>query len=228
MLSSHDVERAERWNSTAVHYDDEVCVHRLIEAQSERTPDAVALVFGAESLTYRQLNRAANRLARQLIEQGIGPDVLVGVAALRSVEMVVALLAVLKAGGAYVPIDPEYPQERQIYMIEDSGIELLLVQPEFEGQLSESVKTLVLQAPSNDSEAADDRNPQIDVDGENLAYVIYTSGSTGKPKGAGNRHSALSNRLQWMQQAYGLSARDTVLQKHRSVSTCRCGNSSGR
>ncbi|MCD5970203.1 non-ribosomal peptide synthetase [Pseudomonas quasicaspiana] len=213
MLSSHDVERAERWNSTDVHYDDEVCVHRLIEAQSERTPDAVALVFGAESLTYRQLNRAANRLARQLIEQGVGPDVLVGVAALRSVEMVVALLGVLKAGGAYVPIDPEYPQERQIYMIEDSGIELLLVQPEFEGLLPESVNTLVLQPPLNSGEAGDDCNPQIGLDGEHLGYVIYTSGSTGKPKGAGNRHSALTNRLQWMQQAYGLSARDTVLQK---------------
>ena len=213
MLSALDVERAEGWNSTDVRYADEVCVQRLIEAQVERTPDAKALVFGAESLTYRQLNRTANRLARQLIEQGVGPDVLVGVAALRSVEMVVALLAVLKAGGAYVPIDPEYPQERQTYMIEDSGIELLLVQPEFEGQLPESVKTLVLQTPLDDGEAGDDRNPQIDLDGENLAYVIYTSGSTGKPKGAGNRHSALTNRLQWMQQAYGLSARDTVLQK---------------
>ncbi|MCI8212139.1 hypothetical protein AUC61_21640 [Pseudomonas sp. S25] len=213
MLASQDVERAVRWNATDVRYADEVCVQRLIEAQVERTPDAVALVFGTESLTYRQLNRVANRLARQLNEQGVGPDVLVGVAALRSIEMVVALLAVLKAGGAYVPIDPEYPQERQTYMIEDSGIELLLVQPEFAGQLPDSVKTLVLQAPLNTDEAADDSNPEIDLDGENLAYVIYTSGSTGKPKGAGNRHSALTNRLQWMQKAYGLSVRDTVLQK---------------
>ncbi|WP_034079509.1 amino acid adenylation domain-containing protein, partial [Pseudomonas aeruginosa] len=154
-----------------------------------------------------------NRLAHALIERGIGADRLVGVAMERSIEMVVALMAILKAGGAYVPVDPEYPEERQAYMLEDSGVQLLLSQSHLKLPLAQGVQRIDLDQADAWLENHAENNPGIELNGENLAYVIYTSGSTGKPKGAGNRHSALSNRLCWMQQAYGLGVGDTVLQK---------------
>ncbi|QAX84357.1 non-ribosomal peptide synthetase [Pseudomonas sp. DTU12.3] len=202
------------WNDTVVDYPLTTSVQQLIEAQVAKTPDAPALAFGDTRLSYAQLNARANRLAHRLIESGVGPESLVGIAVERSIEMVVGLLAVLKAGGAYVPLDPEYPPERLRYMLEDSGVKLLLTQAALLDSLplSEQVQTLALDSLGDlqDYPATD---PQVAVDAENLAYVIYTSGSTGKPKGAGNRHAALTNRLCWMQQAYQLGAGDTVLQK---------------
>ncbi|MCO8171818.1 amino acid adenylation domain-containing protein, partial [Pseudomonas sp. 21LCFQ02] len=202
------------WNRTEVSYPTESCIHELIEQQVVKTPDATALVFAEQSLSYAELNRRANRLAHRLRGLGVGPDVLVGIAVERSIEMVVGLLAILKAGGAYVPLDPEYPQERLTYMIEDSGVQLLLTQGHLRLPVAVGVQTLDLDLdldlePGTEAE----HNPQVAVAPENLAYVIYTSGSTGRPKGAGNRHSALVNRLCWMQQAYGLEATDSVLQK---------------
>ncbi|HFH3158380.1 non-ribosomal peptide synthase/polyketide synthase [Pseudomonas aeruginosa] len=203
----------EGWNATAAEYPLQRGVHRLFEEQVERTPTAPALAFGEERLDYAELNRRANRLAHALIERGVGADRLVGVAMERSIEMVVALMAILKAGGAYVPVDPEYPEERQAYMLEDSGVELLLSQSHLKLPLAQGVQRIDLDRGAPWFENYSEANPDIHLDGENLAYVIYTSGSTGKPKGAGNRHSALSNRLCWMQQAYGLGVGDTVLQK---------------
>ncbi len=190
----------EGWNATAAEYPLQRGVHRLFEEQVERTPTAPALAFGEERLDYAELNRRANRLAHALIERG-------------SIEMVVALMAILKAGGAYVPVDPEYPEERQAYMLEDSGVQLLLSQSHLKLPLAQGVQRIDLDQADAWLENHAENNPGIELNGENLAYVIYTSGSTGKPKGAGNRHSALSNRLCWMQQAYGLGVGDTVLQK---------------
>ncbi len=203
----------EGWNATAAEYPLQRGVHRLFEEQVERTPTAPALAFGEERLDYAELNRRANRLAHALTERGVGADRLVGVAMERSIEMVVALMAILKAGGAYVPVDPEYPEERQAYMLEDSGVELLLSQSHLKLPLAQGVQRIDLDQADAWLENHAENNPGIELNGENLAYVIYTSGSTGKPKGAGNRHSALSNRLCWMQQAYGLGVGDTVLQK---------------
>ncbi|MFK1529500.1 non-ribosomal peptide synthase/polyketide synthase [Pseudomonas aeruginosa] len=203
----------EGWNATAAEYPLQRGVHRLFEEQVERTPTAPALAFGEERLDYAELNRRANRLAHALIERGVGADRLVGVAMERSIEMVVALMAILKAGGAYVPVDPEYPEERQAYMLEDSGVQLLLSQSHLKLPLAQGVQRIDLDQADAWLENHAGNNPAIELNGENLAYVIYTSGSTGKPKGAGNRHSALSNRLCWMQQAYGLGVGDTVLQK---------------
>nr|WP_043274198.1 non-ribosomal peptide synthetase [Pseudomonas sp. CHM02] len=202
----------DQWNATTRDYPRQP-VHHLIEAQVAQTPDAPALVFGAQRLSYAELNRRANQLAHRLIHAGVGPDVLVGLVVERSIEMVVGLLAVLKAGGAYVPMDPDYPRERLAYMLEDSGVKLLLTQSHLLEQLpiAQGVECLVLGEST--FERYPDTNPGIVLDGENLAYVIYTSGSTGQPKGAGNRHSALVNRLCWMQEAYALTASDTVLQK---------------
>ena len=202
------------WNNTGAVYPVHVCLHPLIEAQVLRTPQATALVFGNQSLTYAQLNARANQLARRLREQGVGPDVLVGIALERSVEMVVGLLAILKAGGAYVPLDPEYPQERLSYMIEDSGIGLLLTQQALLTHLPVAgIQVIALDQAVETLQDDDDSNLNLAQDARHLAYVIYTSGSTGRPKGAGNTHAALVNRLCWMQQAYGLNEHDTVLQK---------------
>ncbi|SDU36152.1 non-ribosomal peptide synthase domain TIGR01720/amino acid adenylation domain-containing protein [Pseudomonas synxantha] len=214
MLDSGEQQQiVDEWNNTDIQYPLDHSVQQLIEAQVAATPEAPALVFGEQQLSYDQLNRRANQLAHKLIELGVGPDALVGIAAERSLEMVIALLAVLKAGGAYVPLDPEYPQDRLSYMIEDSGIGLLLTQQHLLSQLPIPEALPALALDQLDVSAYADVNPEIAVDGENLAYVIYTSGSTGQPKGAGNRHSALTNRLCWMQQAYALTDADTVLQK---------------
>ncbi|WP_431479914.1 non-ribosomal peptide synthase/polyketide synthase [Pseudomonas simiae] len=202
------------WNQTAEAYPTERGIHHLIEDQVQATPDAPALVFGTTTLTYAQLDARANQLAHALREKGVAPDVLVGICIERSIEMVVGLLAILKAGGAYVPLDPEYPQERLAYMIEDSGIQLLLSQHSLLPVLPvESIQVIALDQPASWLDGYSAESANVPLHALNLAYVIYTSGSTGKPKGAGNSHRALVNRLCWMQQAYGLDARDAVLQK---------------
>ncbi|MCG6573326.1 amino acid adenylation domain-containing protein [Pseudomonas sp. AF32] len=202
------------WNATAQRYPTDRCMHQLIEAQVARTPDSVAVSFGDHSLTYAQLDARANQLAHLLRERGVRADSLVGICVERSVEMVVGLLAIHKAGGAYVPLDPEYPRERLAYMIEDSGIALLLTQGSLLTELpTEGVAVILLDQPAGWLDGYSEGRPEVAVDPLSLAYVIYTSGSTGRPKGAGNSHAALVNRLCWMQQAYGLDGSDAVLQK---------------
>ena len=216
MLSASEVQATlYQLNATAHPYPGPECVHLHIEAQAATTPQACALVFAGQRLSYAELNQRANRLARCLREQGVGPEVRVGVACERSLELVIGLLAILKAGGAYVPLDPEYPAERLAYLFEDSGISLLLTQAHVQADLPlpEGLPVLCLQASADWlAEYANEDVPNL-ANAQNLAYVIYTSGSTGRPKGAGNSHGALYNRLAWMQQAYGLSATDRVLQK---------------
>ncbi|TFY93785.1 amino acid adenylation domain-containing protein [Pseudomonas nabeulensis] len=203
------------WNRTDAIYPGERYVHQRFEHQVRQQPHAPALLFADQTLSYEQLNRRANRLAHKLRELGVGPEVLVGVALERSLEMVVGLLAILKAGGAYVPLDPDYPTDRLAYMLEDSGVKLLLTQSHLLAQLpiAESMHSLCLDQDGGWLESYSDSNPSPALSSNNLAYVIYTSGSTGRPKGAGNTHEALLNRLDWMQKAYGLQADDTVLQK---------------
>ncbi|MGO3988222.1 amino acid adenylation domain-containing protein [Pseudomonas sp. SAS7] len=203
----------EEWNQTLVSFPADSGIHTLIEAQVSATPDAPALVFGEQTLSYVELNRRANQLAHKLRELGVGPDALVGIAMERSLEMVIGLLGIVKAGGAYVPLDPEYPQDRLAYMFEDSGIALLLTQSHLRDNLPIPAGLRSLDLDIEDLSGYSDANPAVDVAPLNLAYVIYTSGSTGRPKGAGNSHQALVNRLWWMQKAYGLDASDSVLQK---------------
>ncbi len=141
--------------------------------------------------------------------------------------MVVALMAILKAGGAYVPVDPEYPEERQAYMLEDSGVQLLLSQSHLKLPLAQGVQRIDLDQADAWLENHAENNPAIELNGENLAYVIYTSGSTGKPKGAGNRHSALSNRLCWMQQAYTSTAPRAVSKRTTRGGGLEAGGEAG-
>ncbi len=204
----------QRFNDTAATFPADVQLQELIERQVAATPDALALQFGEQRLSYAQLNARANQLAHWLRGQGVGPDVLVGVAAERSVELVVALLGIVKAGGAYVPMDPDYPQDRLQHMLGDSGVNLLLTQQYLLERLPQTAaKTLCLDSQWSEIATASEQNPVIQGSPQSLAYLIYTSGSTGKPKGAGNSHRALVNRLHWMQKAYALDASDRVLQK---------------
>jgi amino acid adenylation domain-containing protein len=214
MISAAERSEIFKWNKTGTRFSELDCLHRMIEAQVERTPDAVAAVFDQQTVTYRDLNSRANQLARYLQAQGVGPEALVGVCMHRSIEMIVSLLGVLKAGAAYVPIDPDYPADRQAFMIGDSELEVLLTNEAQMEQLGGFAgKALVVdrQWPRISVESGD--NLRTLVETQNLAYMIYTSGSTGKPKGAMNTHGAIANRLLWMQQEYGLTETDRVLQK---------------
>ncbi|WP_042339971.1 non-ribosomal peptide synthetase, partial [Paraburkholderia ferrariae] len=192
-------------------------VHVRIAAQAQATPDAIAVTCGTQVVTYCELEERANRIAQRLTKLGVGPEVRVGIAVERSVEMVIGLLAILKAGGAYVPLDPDYPRERLAYMLQDSGVALLLTQSRVRERLPlpEGVTVLELDTVNVSDEPA--VAPRLSVEGENLAYVIYTSGSTGRPKGVMVRHNALRNFLYGMQARPGLS-RDDVLVSVTSLS----------
>ncbi|KFL51883.1 amino acid adenylation protein [Burkholderia pyrrocinia] len=204
------------WNRTETDFgaDAEQPLHRLFEQQVERTPDAVAAVCDDASLTYAELNLRANRVAHRLIELGVVPDALVGVAMERSLDMIVALLAILKAGGAYVPVDPDYPAERVRFMIDNAQLRWLLTQQHLLAALPDTdARVIVVDRDTLELDAAPASNPAPALSGDNLAYMIYTSGSTGRPKGALNTHRAITNRILWMQHAYTLGADESVLQK---------------
>nr|WP_280922048.1 non-ribosomal peptide synthetase [Paenibacillus sp. PvR133] len=193
-------------------------IHELFEEQAERTPEQVAVVYEDSRLTYRELNERANRLARSLRAPGVQADQPIAIMAERSLEMIVGIYAILKAGGAYVPIDPQFPQERIRYMLEDSGARLLLIQSHLRESASfagtEPLGGLSL-VDLNDPSAYDEDGSNLEPASgpEHLAYVIYTSGSTGKPKGVMVEHRPVINRLLWMQNAYPIDSRDTILQK---------------
>ena len=214
MLPEDELRLLDGFNATTVEYPSERCLHEFIEEQAARTPDSIALIFEDTALTYYELNARANQLAHHLRVLGVVPDSLVALCAERSVEMVVALLGILKAGGAYVPLDPSYPKERLTVMLRDAAPRTILTLERLVGVLpAADIPVIRLDSdwPTLSSEPIS--NPAPLARGENLAYVIYTSGSTGNPKGAANLHSAIVNRLLWMQAEYKLDSTDRILQK---------------
>jgi amino acid adenylation domain-containing protein len=238
LLGPSERRQLAEWNDTAAAYPREPCLHELLAAQAARSPQRPAVVYEGRSLTYGELFAAAGRLARRLRELGVGPDRPVGVCAERSLEMVVALLAVLEAGGAYLPLDPDYPRERLAHMLEESRSAVVLCQQRLTSRLPAlpggarrmELDGVVAGAEQGDPGGAGSgdaggaglarrggvslaRPGGAKVRPDNLAYVIYTSGSTGRPKGVMNTHRAIVNRLLWMQEAYGLGLDDRVLQK---------------
>ena len=185
----------------------------LPELLNQQTSDNTALVWQDGSLTFAQLHAQANRLAHYLRDKGVGPDVCVAIAAERSPQLLIGLLAIIKAGGAYVPLDPDYPAERLAYMLKDSAVQLLLTQTAVLEKLPSADGVCVIAMDSLHLESWPTQAPGLHLHGDNLAYVIYTSGSTGQPKGVGNTHGALAERLQWMQATYQLNDTDVLMQK---------------
>ncbi len=201
------------WNQTRTDFGGETCAHTLFETQAHHAPDAVALVCGQKRLTYRELNQRANQLAHHLQSLGVGPEALIGLYLERSIEFVVAALAVLKAGGAYAPIDPTYPQERVAFMLADTQTPVLLTQSSLAHELPPHNSHVVCLVTDWDTIAKhDDLNPSNEVRPHNLAYVIYTSGSTGQPKGVQITHKGLSNLIHWHQRTFEISSQDWATQ----------------
>ncbi len=195
------------WNNTARDYPQDLCLHEMFEAQVECTPNQIAAVYGDQELTYRELNARANKLARYLRKLGVGPESRAGVLMERSLEILVALLAVLKAGGAYVPLDPEYPQERLGFMLADSGARVLLTQQRLVNLVPEhQARSIYLDTEWQAIDAESLENLASDVTARTLAYVIYTSGSTGWPKGTAIEHRSAAILSQWARETFGPQA----------------------
>jgi amino acid adenylation domain-containing protein len=204
-------ESAARWNDTAREYPRDACVHELFEIQAQERPGAIALVFENQKLTYMELNRRANQLARYLRQRGVGPEVLVGLCVERSIDMVVGLLGILKAGGAYVPLDPAYPKERIAYIMEDASAPVLITQHNLATRFPEQQAEVVfIDEQWSAIKQEDTANLGRTADSDNLAYVIYTSGSTGHPKGVQLEHRNVVNFLCSMQEEPGIELSDVL------------------
>jgi amino acid adenylation domain-containing protein len=193
LLTKEELRQAREWSKSESEYERDACVHDLVEAQAARRPDATALVFAERQLTYAELNERANQLAHYLRRCGVGLEEKVGVLLEPAVEFIVALLAILKAGGSYVPLDSAYPKSRLEFMLEDSGVKLLLTAP---GQTDagDSKEVVYLDETWKQFETESRENLHANATAEDLAYVMYTSGSTGQPKGVAVTHRAI-NRL---------------------------------
>ena len=212
LLTEFERQQLAGWNNTETDYPKDACIHQLFEQQVELTPDAIALVLEEQQLTYKELNQRANQLAHHLCNLGVGAEVLVGICVERSLEMVVGLLGILKAGGAYVPVDPAYPPERLVFMLEDAEVSVLLTQARLVESLPKHQGRIVcLDTDWEIIERQSEANLISEVKLDNLAYVIYTSGSTGKPKGVQVLHSAVVNFLTSMRRCPGLTDQDTLL-----------------
>ncbi|HEY0607122.1 MAG TPA: non-ribosomal peptide synthetase, partial [Herpetosiphonaceae bacterium] len=203
------------WNETPRPLTETACIHHLFEAQVERTPDAIALVFEDAQLTYAELNQRANQLAHHLRTLGVQPEERIGLCVERSVEQIVGVLGVLKAGAAYLPLDPHYPIDRLQFMVADAHVRLLLtrqmtpadaVTAWFAGSVVD------LLADADQIRRQPTINPTSDLGPQQLAYVIYTSGSLGQPKGVLIEHRSLVNYTEAAREAYGITSSDRVLQ----------------
>lgn len=208
LLSDTERHQLSQWGENPQHYPNPEPVHRLFEHQAHQQPKAIALILGDERLSYAELNRRANRLAHRLRTLGVAPESRVGIFLERSIDMIVGLLGILKAGGAYVPLDPDYPDERLAYMVEDSGLELLLTQSSLKERIATELPIWALDELRLEAES--EHNPAFELHGDNLAYVIYTSGSTGQPKGVLVSHGPFSMHCQETAVLYemGSSARE--------------------
>ncbi|MBN3889965.1 MAG: amino acid adenylation domain-containing protein [Nostoc sp. JL31] len=206
------------WNDTQVNYPQDQCIHQLFEAQVERTPDSIAVVFADQQLSYHELNARANQLAHYLQALGVKPEVLVGICVERSLEMIIGLLAILKAGGAYIPLDPSYPQERIAFILEDTQAPVLLTQESLlEAIPQHKAKVVCLDADWQTIAQQTQENLLSVVTTDNLAYVIYTSGSTGRPKGVMIQHASTVAMLDWAKKTFAIEAMQGVL---ASTSIC--------
>ncbi|AVZ29693.1 non-ribosomal peptide synthetase [Nodularia spumigena] len=211
LLTAKEEELLINWNATSREYPTHECIHELFAAQVERTPDEIALIFGEECFTYRELNIKANQLAHYLQGLGVKPEIPVGICLERSPEMVIGMLAILKAGGFYVPLDPAYPDERLQYILDDAKVGILLVHAETQRRTEEFGRVVCLDADWENIGEYPITNPVTDVTPGNLAYLIYTSGSTGKPKGVMIEHRSPVCLLYWAREVFSDDAISGVL-----------------
>ena len=194
------------WNNTYIKYPLEQGIHQLFENQVEKTPDNIAVKFKSEKLTYKELNNKANQIAHYLRNQGVKPDMLVGICVERNPLMLIGLLGILKAGGAYVPIDAKLPSNRINFMLGDSQVSILITQEKILSQLpNHSAETICLDSEWEKISKSSINNLPSQTNADNLAYVIYTSGSTGNPKGTLLTHRGLTNYISWATQAYNVA-----------------------
>ena len=200
------------WNASKLEVPSDQCIHQLFAQLADETPDAVALVYENQQLTYRHLNERANQLGQYLQSLGVKPEVMVGICVERSIEMIVGFLGILKAGGAYIPLDPRLPQQRLAYIIEDTQTDILLTQASLVAKLPECRKTICLDSQWGLISQHTKENPNSSVQPNNLAYIIYTSGSTGKPKGVMIEHRSLMDFATVAATEYGITRCDRVLQ----------------
>ena len=199
------------WNQTKRDYPQDRCVQELFEKQVERSPDSVALLVETTTLTYRELNTRANRIAHCLRNMGVRLGTLVGLGLERSADMVAGLLGILKAGAAYVPLDPCYPTERLAFLIKDSGIKVVLTQPSLEALFTKSAAPRVVTFNDISDVVATDSNPPLLNQPSDLSYVIYTSGSTGSPKGVAIEHRNVVSFLHWVKDTFSAEELSGVL-----------------
>ncbi|MEH2239779.1 amino acid adenylation domain-containing protein [Nostoc sp.] len=201
------------WNDTKIDYPKHLSIHQLFEAQVEKTPDNIAVVFKEQQLTYQDLNYQANKIAHYLQSLGVKPEMLVGICVERSLEMIAGMLGILKAGGAYVPLDPTYPKERLSFMLSDSQVQVVLTQEKFFEELTVSgAKLVCLDTNWESLNRQSNQNSSSRVAPDNLAYVIYTSGSTGTPKGVLIQHQGLCNLIQAQIKLFEIHHKSRVLQ----------------
>lgn len=209
VLTPEERQQLQVWNDTAQQFSSGLLVHQVFEQQAARRPNAPALIYEDQSLTFDQINSRANQLARHLLARGLEPEARVGVMLPREPNALVAVLAVFKAGGCYVPLDPKYPAERLAFMLEDAGVSLLITEESLRAQLPEHaprIITLVDDQLANEST----ENVGSEVHPEQLAYIIYTSGSTGRPKGVAVEHRQLSHTMQSAQEVFQLTEADCL------------------
>ena len=201
------------WNDTEADFPKNSCIHTLFETQVEQTPDAVAVAFNGNQMTYRELNQRANQLAHYLQKLSVGPETFVVICMERSLEMLVGILGTLKAGAAYAPMDPANPTKRLAFMLKDTGAPVLITQKHLQRNFPDHNGHIVcLDSDWKNMVEENDENPRCNVAAENLAYVIYTSGSTGLPKGVLISHRALVNRCVTAAEYYALEPHDRILQ----------------
>ncbi|PNQ87653.1 non-ribosomal peptide synthetase, partial [Paenibacillus polymyxa] len=199
------------YNDTSVSYALDRTVYELFEEQVARTPEDIALVFKGCELTYEALNRKANKIARYLKNKGVGENTLVAIMAERSFEMVIGIMGILKAGAAYVPIDPDYPEERIRYLMDNSNTNILLTQESLMEKLRQEQKEMIAVEEIVRQEGLNEENLQLSYHPKRLMYVLYTSGSTGKPKGVKVRANAFTNLIHWFVSDFNITSKDHTL-----------------
>ena len=209
--SEQDRQLLERWNATQTPHDRLRCVHHLLEDTARKMPDAPAVTAGELTLSYRELDQRANRLAHQLVQKGIGPGALVAICLDRTVQLPIALAGVLKAGAAYVPLDPTHPADRIRYTLEDSGVACVITLGRFAPMFDATAPVVLMDDEHGDMAALRDAGPNVAIRPDDLAYVIYTSGSTGRPKGVQVEHRNMVSFLEAMRREPGLSSSDVLL-----------------